>query len=261
VTPAPQTLTVVGVSFAKASLAVRQTLGYTLEAAQDLLRTASIDGLDEAVVISTCHQTEFYLVARRGLDVERAWTAHVREGRPGGLTAHARGRTFRFREADAARHLFRLACALDPEVPADGNAGPSVKQALACAADAGTLGPILDRTFQQAFATRKATLASRGRGRGTGNPSAPEAFVEEAVERWRRWRWAQPGETLLRQVFQNEHACRTELVEEIIAAGFAGRRDDLDYLIRRAWRSALQAHARGLRSWLQEDACTTRSAR
>jgi hypothetical protein len=257
VTPAPQTLTVVGVSYANAPLAVRQALGYSLEASQDLLRTASIDGLDEAIVISTPHRTEFYLAARRGLDVERAWRAHVRGRRPRGLTAQPRSRRFRFREADAVRHLFRLVCALDPDVPRNADVVTPVKKALACAADAGTLGPLLDRTFQQALATRRAALAATGRGPRNGD-GASEASVERAVERWRRWRWARSGGTLLRQVLDCERISRTELVEAILAGGFAGRRDDLEYLIRRAWRSALHAHVRALRSWLHEDAFPAR---
>ena len=258
-TPAPQTLTVVGGGFAKALPAVGDCLGYSPEAAQDLLRTASIDGLDEAVVVSIGHRTEFYLVARPELDVERAWAAHVRARRPDPL-AGRRDWPLRLREADAVRHLCRLACGLDPHAAAGSDVGASIKEALARATEAGTLGPILDRTFQQAVAVRKATLHSAGLRRANRTPGSLEASVEDAVERWRRWRWARPGETLLRQVFEHEHSSRAALVEAIIAAGFAGRRDELDYLIRRAWRAALRAHARGLRSWLQEDGLNARSA-
>ena len=76
-----------------------------------------------------------------------------------------------------------------------------------------------------------------------------EALVEEAVGRWRQWAASQPGEGLLRSLFIEERRCRTALVEQIVQAGFSGTRDDLDRTIRRTWGPALEAHARGLRTW------------
>jgi len=81
---------------------------------------------------------------------------------------------------------------------------------------------------------------------------AVETIIETAIGRWQRWCWAQPGEALLRNVFEEEEARRAELVEQIVASGFCGGRDDLDRLVRRAWRPVLKQHARDLRSWLHE---------
>jgi glutamyl-tRNA reductase len=394
-------LRVLGVSFTTAPVAVRESLSYGPEAALALLGSASIEGLDEALVVSTCNRTEFYLGVRGEADVEADWLGHVRARRPQALIAHDVCRFFHARDDDAVRHLCHVACGLDSAILGDAHIGTQLKQALALAAQAGTLGPILDQTFQHAFAVIKEAQTSTEIGRGhaslgsavaglvrerrgadarvliigagvaardiarqlskwrvgaltivnrtaataeilaqqvgaraaawreldkelaeadvivaatsaqaplltrdrlavvgrsragcvplvidTGVPRnvepmngidcvtiddiavrrdealvrrqravpAVEAIIQRAVARWQRWRWAQPGETLLRTVFEEEAARRTELVDRLVAAGFPGQREDLDCLVRRAWRPLLKTHARDLRSWLRETA-------
>jgi glutamyl-tRNA reductase len=88
-----------------------------------------------------------------------------------------------------------------------------------------------------------------------------EGHIDDAVRRWQRWCWAQPGETLLRDVFVDEAERRSQLVDELLAAGFPGQREDLDRMVRHAWRPTLRTHARELRSWLHDDHSPTPDVR
>jgi glutamyl-tRNA reductase len=62
----PSQLTLLGVSFRTAPVAVREALRYPADQAAGLLRqaTATRPGL-EALILSTCNRTEFYLPLRQ----------------------------------------------------------------------------------------------------------------------------------------------------------------------------------------------------
>jgi glutamyl-tRNA reductase len=154
------------VSVATAPLPLREALSYGADAAVDLMQSASIDGLEEVLVVSTCNRTEFYLAVEDGSGAETGWLEHVRRTRPAALIGEAGCRLFRARDACAARHLFRVACGLDSAILGDAHIGRQLKQALAWAARAGSLGPLLDQTFQQAFAAIKEAQTGTGIGRG-----------------------------------------------------------------------------------------------
>ena len=165
--PRPRQLLLLGVDFTTAPLAVRERLTYTPEAASALLRTATgVPGLREAVVVSTCNRTEFYLAAEPDSDAAGGWIDYVRRNRPGAPIGHDACALFRAHGGEAARHLFRVSCGLESSILGDVHIGGQLKQALAVAGNAGALGPFLNQTFQHALRALKTARSQTDIGRG-----------------------------------------------------------------------------------------------
>ena len=162
-----QELWLLGVDFSTAPLEVRESLSYTPEAAFALLQQAAgTEGLDEAVVVSTCNRTEFYLVAGTHSHVVPAWIQLVKDGRPNAPIGHEHCILFRARGIEAARHLFRVTCGLESSLLGDVHIGGQLKKALALAGTAGTLGPFLSQAFRHAFRALTAARSQTDIGRG-----------------------------------------------------------------------------------------------
>ena len=91
---------------------------------------------------------------------------------------------YRHHDADAVRHLFRVATGLDSLVLGEPQILGQVKDAWATARDAGSLGGQLDRLFQHAFATAKRARTDTRIG---ANPvSVASAAVRLAQESFAR---------------------------------------------------------------------------
>ncbi len=108
-----------------------------------------IDGLSEAVVVSTCNRVEFYAASicpERTLDGLRGFL-ETRTGMAAPLYHHDTPRS--------VRHLFRVASGLDSMVLGETEILGQVKQAYATAADAGATSGTLNRLFQKAFRVAK----------------------------------------------------------------------------------------------------------
>ena len=74
-----------------------------------LARLKDIDGVDEAVLLSTCNRTEFYVITTDcGRDELRDWLHNERDiDQPLGDTL------FTLDDDAAIRHIFRVACGLE----------------------------------------------------------------------------------------------------------------------------------------------------
>jgi glutamyl-tRNA reductase len=119
------------------------------EVAEVLRRVKSIDGLTEAVVVSTCNRVEFYAASicpERALDGIRDYL-ETRAGIEAPLYHHDTPRSI--------RHLFRVASGLDSMVLGETEILGQVKQAYAAATDAGATSRTLNRLFQNAFRVAK----------------------------------------------------------------------------------------------------------
>ena len=144
-------LHVLGINHQTAPVALRETVAFgpeTLQRALESLRAQA--GVQEAVLLSTCNRTELYARSDNGPDALANWLAGQQRA---GSDLHAY--LYRHDEADAVRHLFRVATGLDSLVLGEPQILGQVKQAWSNARDAGSLGGPLDRAFQQAFATAK----------------------------------------------------------------------------------------------------------
>ena len=120
------------------------------EAASEL---RSISGAAEAVVISTCNRTEYYLAASSAPGMLEWLESHLAEkcGMRHDLSAHF----YRLEKAAAARHLCRVVSGLDSMMLGETEIFGQVKQSYQAALDAGTTAGTLNRLFQRAFGIGK----------------------------------------------------------------------------------------------------------
>ena len=146
-------LHVLGINHQTAPVSLREKVAFAPESlAPALASLRALPEVREAVLLSTCNRTELYAHSDDDGQVLAGWlSAHPEAG--GELGAYL----YRHHDADAVRHLFRVASGLDSLVLGEPQILGQVKQAWSAAREAGALGGQLDRLFQQAFATAKRT--------------------------------------------------------------------------------------------------------
>lgn len=171
-------LVLLGVGFRQASVALRETLAFTADRAAGMLaEVPRIDGLVEAAIVSTCNRTEFYLVTLRGTGAAERWLEAVRERQPRAAPVLSRARMIERLNEDAARHLFRVGCGLESALLGDVHIPAQLRQAYALAVRQGTVGPVLARTFPQAFRVSRRARRETCIGRGTASLGAAVAAL------------------------------------------------------------------------------------
>jgi len=146
-------LLVFGVSYRTAPLALRERLAVGAErVVADLRSLMQHAGLQEGVLLSTCNRVE--VVA----------STDTPEAAVGSALAYFNGRVapdkmdgsvYRYLGRDAARHLFRVASGLDSMVLGEPQILGQVKEAFSLALGAGTVGSLLNRSFERSFGVAK----------------------------------------------------------------------------------------------------------
>ncbi len=144
------TILCAGINHHVAPVEVRERFSVHHHEVSDVLaRMRAIDGLREAVVVSTCNRVEFYAASIcpiRTLDGVRALLSE-RAGVEAPVYHHDTPRS--------VRHLFRVASGLDSMVLGETEILGQVKKAYATAADLGATSRTLNRLFQNAFRVAK----------------------------------------------------------------------------------------------------------
>ena len=173
-------LYVLGINHQTAPISLRERVAFsaeTIPAALESLRNLS--QVREAALLSTCNRTEIYTVVDDGGHAVANWLAR----QPAELDdLHAY--LYRHADADAVRHLFRVATGLDSLVLGEPQILGQVKDAWATARAAGSLGTQLDSLFQHTFTTAKRARTDTRIG---ANPvSVASAAVRLAQESFAR---------------------------------------------------------------------------
>ncbi|MEO8367064.1 MAG: glutamyl-tRNA reductase [Pseudoxanthomonas sp.] len=140
-------LWVLGINHQTAPVDLRERVAFgpaALPAALASLR--ELAEVSEAALLSTCNRTELYAITADG-DTLNHWLSRHAEGLDAYLYRHS--------DADAVRHLFRVATGLDSMVLGEPQILGQVKEAWVAAREHGALGNRLDRLFQQTFAVAK----------------------------------------------------------------------------------------------------------
>src|SRR5262249_36985165 len=141
----------------------------------------------EAVILSTCNRVELYL-ARPGstvapdADLIAEFLAEVH-----GLPAEqVRSHLYEKRDADAVRHLLRVAASLDSLVIGEGQIAGQVRQAYEAAQGReAVVGPLLNHLFQHAARVAKRVRTETGIARGKVSvSSAAVDYVREVFSRF-----------------------------------------------------------------------------
>jgi glutamyl-tRNA reductase len=170
-------LLLVGTDFRLSPLALRERVAYDAGGAEQLLiHLLAREAVAEASVLSTCNRTEVYVVPRHDEGAHRGVieTAFL----PRAPEIERDGRLYVRREAEAARHLLRVAAGLESMVLGEPEILGQVRQAHELAEAVGSSGPLTRRLLRAAAETGR-----RARGEtaiSTGAVSLGYTVVELA---------------------------------------------------------------------------------
>ncbi|MGB1188856.1 MAG: glutamyl-tRNA reductase [Pseudomonadales bacterium] len=146
-------LLVLGINHQSAPLDLRESIAFSsdqIDPALSELRRLALCG--EAVILSTCNRTEVITVGDPdGLGALKSWLANHHGIHGDLLEPHF----YHFTEADAARHMMRVACGLDSMVLGEPQILGQVKAAFEQAKAAGAVSTRLHRLFQATFEVAK----------------------------------------------------------------------------------------------------------
>jgi len=152
-----------GISHKTAPVELREQLAVKQSAIVDLAFALKCFGhLDEIVLVSACNRVEIYGTTRQA-------TGHIKSllqllcVEPRDLEPHI----YLYEDADAVRHLLRVAAGLDSMVLGETEITGQIKSAYETARNAGLTGRVLNRLFQKAFQATKEIRTRTGIGRGT----------------------------------------------------------------------------------------------
>jgi len=174
---------VLGVSHTTSSVSLRDRCCFAeadIPAALATIR--SIEGISEALILSTCNRVEIYAVTSQVEGAESSLSAFLSASRglaDGELTGH----TFFRRCEEAIDHLFRVATSLESLMVGEAQIIAQVKNALSLARESGGASTVLNKLFQFAV-----TAGKRGRAE-TRIGEVRSQFRKQALN-WRRRFWA-----------------------------------------------------------------------
>lgn len=174
-------LLVVGISHRTAPVELRERLDFQARGVGDALRSLAARGSTrEAVLVSTCNRAELYVACDDAGATREDLVAFVSDFHrvaAAEIAPHIQD----VRDLDAARHLFRVAAGLDSLVVGEPQILGQVKEAHTAAADAQTVGPVLNRLFHSSFAVGKRVRTETGLGSGAVSVSFAAAALARKI--------------------------------------------------------------------------------
>jgi glutamyl-tRNA reductase len=156
---------VVGLNHNTAPVDIRERVTFPGDENGDLARgLAGLDGMEEAVILSTCNRGEIVAVTSSSdADPERVVRAvgEIHDLEPSVFRKHLYVKT----GSEAVRHLFRVASSLDSMVLGEPQILGQVKEGYRRAVEGGATGPIINRLMHRAFFTAKRVRHETGIGK------------------------------------------------------------------------------------------------
>jgi len=154
-------LLITGVSHKTAPVEVREGLAFREdELPAALADLKARDGVEEAVILSTCNRVEVAVTVEDGCDPRRIVDAFLADRKAAGIEEHL----YRHEGRDAIHHLFRVASSLDSMVVGEPQILGQIKAAYAAARAGGALSGTLDGLFTRSFAVAKRVRSETGIG-------------------------------------------------------------------------------------------------
>ncbi len=145
-------LKILGLNHSTAPVEIREQVIYAgadIPRALDAL--TALDDVHEAVVLSTCNRTEFYIAAGDSGTAELEHWLKTDQG----LGPEAEKALFALDGDDAIKHLFRVACGLESMVLGEPQILGQLKDAFRHAEQQHSIGPALTRLFHHTFSVAK----------------------------------------------------------------------------------------------------------
>ena len=145
-------LHILGLNHNTAPVEIREQVVFTgVELDHALAAVTGLDGVDEAVILSTCNRTEFYVETTD--DGQQNLIEWLRNDQS--LDEAASAALFWLDKEDAIRHLFRVACGLDSMVLGEPQILGQLKDAYRHSDEHGSVGKQLNRLFHHTFSVAK----------------------------------------------------------------------------------------------------------
>ena len=166
-------IVIVGLNHRSAPIEVRESVAFESSYLHDALtRLRNYPSIDEGVILSTCNRVEVVAAASDSAmaynEIGRFLGEQKTHGHGIALTEH----TYRYRGAEAVRHLFRVAASLDSMVVGEPQILGQLKQHYHAAQQAGSVGAILHRLFHRSFSVAKRVRSETGIGSGAVSVSS-----------------------------------------------------------------------------------------
>lgn len=155
-------LLALSMSYRTAPVEIRERFSVSAEAAPSVLGAFMASGVEEALIVSTCNRTEFYLVAED--EAAEAAAMEVIRTCYRGSFEDVLGESLWFRGRGAALHLMRVACGLDSMIVGEAEVQGQVRAAVDEAKRAGSMGPCLGRLAERALIAGKRARHTSGLG-------------------------------------------------------------------------------------------------
>jgi glutamyl-tRNA reductase len=166
-------LFLVGLSHKTAPIEVREKVALSgdalKQALEDLRRT---EGVQEALVVSTCNRVEVYVQADGEEPARRFFTSRAPDA---GDHLYVKG------GMEAVRHLFRVSSSLDSMVVGEQQVLGQVKEAYGLASAVQAAGSYVSRLCNRAFATAKRVRTETDIGRGATSMSQVAVELVEKI--------------------------------------------------------------------------------
>ena len=145
-------LQILGLNHNTAPIEIREQVVFAGDDTPRALKSLlALDGVEEAVLLSTCNRTEFYVITDDGGGGRvRSWLQDERN-----LDPSFSDSLFTLRGKEAIRHIFRVACGLDSMVLGEPQILGQLKDAYRDAQKSEALGGKLSLLFQHTFAVAK----------------------------------------------------------------------------------------------------------
>ncbi|MFN3984740.1 MAG: glutamyl-tRNA reductase [Rhodocyclaceae bacterium] len=166
-----------GLNHHTAPLSIRERVAFQPErlddALHDLTRSRQVR---EAAILSTCNRTELYFATEQPQHAAD-WLARFHQVALNDVSPYL----YAYPQRDAVRHVFRVASGLDSMVLGEPQILGQVKEAARRAEEAGTLGTLLHKLFQNTFAVAKEVRSTTAIGANTVSMAAAAVHLSSRI--------------------------------------------------------------------------------
>lgn len=166
-----------GLNHHTAPLQIRERVAFQPERLDDALHDLThARRVREAAILSTCNRTELYFATEQP-QLAADWLARFHHVPLAEVSPYL----YAYPQRDAIRHVFRVASGLDSMVLGEPQILGQVKDAVRRAEEAGTMGTLLHKLFQNTFAVAKEVRSTTAIGANTVSMAAAAVHLAERI--------------------------------------------------------------------------------
>jgi glutamyl-tRNA reductase len=166
-----------GLNHHTAPLTIRERVAFQPERLDDALHDLThARTVREAAILSTCNRTELYFATEQPQHAAD-WLARFHQLPLNEVSPYL----YTYPQRDAIRHVFRVASGLDSMVLGEPQILGQVKDAARRAEEAGTMGTLLHKLFQNTFAVAKEVRSTTAIGANIVSMAAAAVHLAERI--------------------------------------------------------------------------------